>query len=243
MGTWAFAQRGVFVSIAVLAGAGAVEAADLVVINSNAPGIAKGAVIDDAKPISVPAGSRVSLVSATGAVVTINGPFDGPPSQRAGGGGGDGRLVASLATLLQGHASDQTQLGAHRGGGEEPDQPFQLNTSKSADFCVPAGTTVKLWRPAGRKEQIGRARIKSLETGGLQKEFTWAVGEMEVAWPAGVPVKDGGAYLISSSDMPQPARVIIHIMPPGVAPGPAQAAWMADNGCVDQALLALAAVQ
>lgn len=107
----------------MLAGAGAVEAADLVVINSNAPGIAKGAVIDDAKPISVPAGSRVSLVSATGAVVTINGPFDGPPSQRAGGGGGDGRLVASLATLLQGTPPTRPSSGRIAAEERSPTSP------------------------------------------------------------------------------------------------------------------------
>lgn len=243
MGVRAFVQRGLFVSVLVLAGIGGAKAADLVVIKSNVQALAKGAVIDDAKPISVGAGQSVSLVSSTGAVVTITGPFEGAPSQRAGGGGtGDGRLVASLATLLQGHGADSSQLGATRAGeAEVPDDPFHVNITRSSDHCVPAGTALKLWRPTAAKSE--RGKLKSLETGGLQKEFTWAAGEMLADWPAGVPLKDGAAYLITSADRATPARIIVHLIPATAGSGVAQAAWMAENGCNDQAMSVIAALR
>lgn len=242
MGVRAFVQRGLFVSAVVLAGIGVAEAADLVVIKSNVQGLAKGAVIDDAKPISVGAGQSVSLVSSSGAVVTITGPFEGAPSQRAGGGTGDGRLVASLATLLQGHGADSSQLGATRAGeAEVPDDPFHVNITRSSDHCVPAGAPLKLWRPTTAKTE--RGKLKSLEAGGMQKEFTWTAGEMLADWPAGVPLKDGAAYLITSSDRATPSRIIVHLIPASAGSGVAQAAWMAENGCNDQAISVIAALR
>lgn len=237
-----FFQRGTVASFAFFAGIGIAEAADLVVIKSNVQGIAKGTVLDDSKPISVPAGNSVSLVSGTGTVITIAGPFEGVPAQRGGAGGGDGRLVASLATLLQGHGADQTQLGATRAGDAEvPDDPFHVDISRSADHCLPAGSTAKLWRPTAAK--MGRGKLKSLESGGLQKEFSWNAGEMLADWPAGVPMQDGAAYLITSSDRPTPARIILHLIPASVGSGVQQAAWMAEKGCSDQAMSVIAALR
>src|SRR5437763_7050975 len=88
--------------------------ADAVVIAATAPGYATGQQLGDG-PIAVPDGASLVFLIATGQVVTVKGPYDGPPP--APKGDATGRL-GRLAKL---GGTDQTQIGGTRSLGSVDD--------------------------------------------------------------------------------------------------------------------------
>lgn len=67
---------GVLAVVAALGAGGAL--AETVVLSSTAPGVATGAVLDEANQITIPAGASVTLIDASGATRTVRGPYSGP---------------------------------------------------------------------------------------------------------------------------------------------------------------------
>src|SRR5690349_19931200 len=82
--------------------------AEAVVIAATAPGYATGQRLGDG-PIAVPDGASLVFLVETGQVVTVKGPYDGPPpAPKADAAGRLGRLARLGGT-------DQSQIGGTRG--------------------------------------------------------------------------------------------------------------------------------
>ena len=82
--------------------------AEAVVIAATAPGYATGQRLGDG-PIAVPDGASLVFLIETGQVVTVKGPYDGPPpAPKADAAGRLGRLAKLGGT-------DQSQIGGTRG--------------------------------------------------------------------------------------------------------------------------------
>ena len=88
--------------------------AEAVVIAATAPGYATGQRLGDG-PVAVPDGASLVFLLETGQVVTVKGPYDGPPP--APKGDGTGRL-GRLAKL---GGTDQSQIGGTRSLGNVED--------------------------------------------------------------------------------------------------------------------------
>ncbi len=71
-------------------------AGQLIVIDSTAPELVPGQVVDGSKVLGVAAGARVTLIAEDGQVTTLKGPFTGRPGAGPGVPGGSG-LIGSLS--------------------------------------------------------------------------------------------------------------------------------------------------
>src|SRR5689334_21078400 len=88
--------------------------AEAVVIAATAPGYATGQQLGDG-PIAVPDGASLVFLIETGQVVTVKGPYDGPPpAPKADAAGRLGRLARLGGT-------DQSQIGGTRSLGNPED--------------------------------------------------------------------------------------------------------------------------
>jgi hypothetical protein len=227
-------RKVVFGLAAMIAWALPAAAAELVVLDSTAPAIQKGSVVDSAAEISLPPGSKVTLMAATGEKVRLTGPFNGkiPASAKAG----DPKLVTAVARLLDPQAKDTTALGAFRGA-KAPTTPAHdaIDVARGGNFCVLQNTKVKLRRnaPAASPEWGKLTAIKE----GTEAEVSWPADVTMADWPAAVPVNDGGRYMLARSKA-QPVRVVLHVEPKGLQLA-GRLEWMQQRGCKDQALALL----
>lgn len=96
------------VAAAGFAARGMARGTEAVVVAATAPGFATGQRLGDA-PISVPDGASLVFLLPTGQMVTVKGPYDGPPPSPAAGARAGG--VGGLARL---GGTDSSQIGGTR---------------------------------------------------------------------------------------------------------------------------------
>ncbi len=92
---------------AILIGQGAF-AADVVVLESSAPGIAVGAVVNEAAPVTIPSGTSVTIIMPDGETRVVQGAYAGPLSAARG------RASDAASALTGARGGDTRVLGAVR---------------------------------------------------------------------------------------------------------------------------------
>ncbi len=216
-------------------------AGQLVVVDSTAAALLPGQVLDGSKPLSLNAGTQVTVISEDGKVSTFKGPFSGLPASGGGGGGGSGGgLLASLSKLV-GDQGGSGSLGVMRAvkAGEAPD-PWVIDVLRSGSHCVRAGVAPVLWRPGTRKG--AKLTLKPLPKG-KRTSIDWPAGMDGIDWPEGLALADGGRYLVKMSGRMTAAKMVIHIVPADLPSDAHRVAWMADKGCTGQARALLAGLR
>ncbi|QIE54059.1 hypothetical protein G5B40_00545 [Pikeienuella piscinae] len=83
-------------------------AADVVILDSSVGALGAGAVVDEAQPVSIPAGASVTMIMANGETRLVEGPYSGPLAAATGRSGG----AASALTASRG--GETRVLGAVR---------------------------------------------------------------------------------------------------------------------------------
>lgn len=90
-----------------------VLAEDLVVLRSSLASIRVGQIVDGGAVLALPAGGQVTLMTAQGKAVSLNGPYQGIPSPQVAG-NGDRNLLSALSGLASRGGVETSALGAYR---------------------------------------------------------------------------------------------------------------------------------
>ncbi len=216
-------------------------AGQLVVIDSSAPELKPGTIIDDSKSFELAAGTGVTLVSESGKVMILKGPFSGLPGGDSKSAGG-GSLTASLAKLVGGQSST-SKLGVMRSDkAEVPSDPWALNVERSGNHCARAGaaTAPDLWR--SKADKAVTLTLKMLPKG-ARASTDWPAGAERIGWPGEVALEDGGKYMARISGRSSAAKLVIHLVPADLPTDAHRAVWMAGKGCIGQARALLAGLR
>ena len=224
-------------------------AGQLIVIDSTAPELVPGQVVDGSKVLDIAAGARVILIAEDGQVTTLKGPFSGRPGAGPGVPGGSG-LIGSLSRLVGGPSAASGVLAVMRGSrGADPADAWTVNLVRSVHVCVRAGATPVLRRKKSRMAKI--LTVKAV-LGGAEKSVEWPAGSDRIGWPEGLALTDGGRYLARVSSRKSLAgmsgrttetTLVVHLAPGGLPSDAHRAAWMADVGCIGQARALLAGLR
>ncbi|MCB2100349.1 MAG: hypothetical protein KDE22_05730 [Rhodobacterales bacterium] len=219
--------------------------AQFVVIESAAPGIAPGLVVEPGQSLTVPAGASVTLIGQDGTPVTLTGPYQGAPEAPKGAAGGS-KLIATLSHLVGSAGSDATALGAMRAAIQtgNPPSPWAIDVDRSGAQCAMAGSAPKLWMSKAPAKAV-TLKIKAtggMGSGGGSANVSWAPGATTAAWPDRLALDDGADYLLRVSGGMNAAKVTIRLVPDGLPSDAHKAAWMADQGCESQARALLASL-
>ena len=224
-----------------------VQAGDWVVIHSTDPGYASGVVLDGTQRLTIPAEKSVTLVSSTGAVIRISGPYAGAPEAGAPESGTpesspeDERagVTSALSQLLTRAEAKTTRLAASRGpsSSEVAGRPdlWGIDLTRKGPQCVRTDREVVLWwraAPSGARITLSRRDDPT-----RRQDLRWPEGSAQVRWPPGLELEDA-AYWVQ----PLGEEVSLLLMPE-MESDAHRAAWMADQGCVDQALRVLDALR
>jgi len=220
--------------------AGPADAAEHVVLESNAVRYAAGSLLDAALPIVLERGEFVLLTTEDARFLRIAGPHNGPAE---GDAPNESALRRALALLV---AKERTQVGGVGGvrGGDEDEaaedsraEPWLVHAERNGDQCVLRGADVALWRERGD----GGAQWE-IATAGSDRAatFSFGAGERRAAWPAALTPQDNEIYLVRPAAAQRSVAIRLHVLEPSVAANSlAAAAWLAAKGCTAQARLLL----
>ena len=230
-------------AIALLAWSGTALAEDLIVIESNAPGLANGTVVADGNAIEVPAGAKVVLVGMSGKTVPLSGPYKGVPS--AGSGKSDSRLTAVVASLLQPRQEETGSVGAVRAIDWRKDHVktagdvMLLDAGQSGTQCAADAKQAALTRnPAAAADKV----VLMSADNGATETLSWPIGKPSLAWPAGVPLEDGNTYLVELPPQSAVTQFTVKLLNKPAANDVERAVQLSEAGCKAQALLMLSVV-
>lgn len=181
---------------AVLAVAGTAEAAQVVVIDARGSilkTIAIGSVIDDST-LDIPEHDQLTIMTASGDTIQVNGPHKGPVSAT---GGGDPGMLQKLSEVLQekqGAFGTTREIEFQATPGERKSDPWAIDADFSGTACVFAGRPAQLFLP--KSAGATSVTIKD-EKSGASAAISWPSDSVEAPWPAALPAVDGDSYTVS----------------------------------------------
>jgi hypothetical protein len=227
--------------LAVLFAAAVAGAGEVVVIESNAPGLSPGVVVDGSKPLELAPGTAVTLVTGDGRVKSIKGPFSGVPFAGEESAPGGSALIRSLSRLISGKSPKTGELGMMRGERlvGRPDA-WSIDVIRSGAHCVTDRLHALLWRPISVKAETLTIRRQPW---GERVSVDWPAGTNSLIWPKALPLEHGGQYLVKLSSRISGTKLVVYVVPANLPTDAHLAAWMADLGCKEQALALIAEMQ
>jgi hypothetical protein len=219
-----------FLAAMLVAMAGA-RAGELVVVASSAAELPAGTRLEERARLQLPAGTSVTILAESGRSWVIEGPFDGAAPEAEGERAGETSIVALLSDLLASDGYD-IEIGAVRGlaAAVTPPQRSWIDVTRSGTYCVAAEGGAVLWRPSAEQATVRLTRIDTASSAAVE----WPAGAPTQPWPEALPPAEA-AYLAVTERGSGPARLKLRLLPGAVGGGYEAIAWMAAQGCRDQA--------
>lgn len=209
----------------MLAAGAASAAANVLVVRSSGPSAksfpAGRSLPDDAR-IALRAGDTLVVLDARG-TRTFRGPGTFSPS------------VAPPRTTRTVAAPDgrRARIASVRSAGIVPASPttiWQVDVAQSGTMCLANSREVMLWRA----DSALPATLAIAGPDGAAGEVHWPAGASTAAWPADLPIADGGEYRLSVAGSPVPSRVRFRALDSEPADVPAVAEALIRHGCQEQ---------
>jgi hypothetical protein len=222
-------------SLALIAlGAGNSAATELVVVEAHGIRLTPGQPLDGAKPLSLMDGQQVTLLSASGQIVRLEGPSDARPDSQVRGGSTD--VSSAVTALLTERRARTSEVGVVRGENDvKLPEPWVVDVTHPGTSCVVAGRPVVLWR----SDDLAQTPVtiapadRSWTVSGM-----WPASADRLQMPANLPLRDQTSYIVNVGGKMAP--VTMRLIPGSVDNDVMRASWMAQIGCDNQANALLA---
>jgi len=230
---------------ALLSMCAAAQAAEQVVLESNSPAYPAGRTFESTAQIALAPEEFVVFATEDGRLLRVAGPYTGPAggtdeSTQREDEGSVRRIIAQIFGL---QPEETGALGGVRGpaasdtdGADTRTDPWLLHSARTGDQCIVSGRPVRFWREAAAAAlsadvlEIGGARVAVLQ---------WPAQVAVAEWPSAAPT-DGEIYLVRANDELRSAAIRLHALPAALEPQSlVTVAWLASQGCIDQARLLL----
>ena len=185
------AQSGSASLAAALLAGGAAQAANLIVVEARGIGLKPGTTVDSTKPLVLKQGQHVTLISDAGATLSIDGPYNQPPS--AGGGGKS--LGTTLAALTTEHNARTGEAGVTRGAAPNTlPEPWLFDVTRSGNVCLQENLQPVFWRPDAKT--VSSLTVMPVDRS-WKSQATWPTGLARITVTTDVPVHGGAAYVVN----------------------------------------------
>lgn len=211
----------------------------LVVMDASNVAFHAGDQIPANQQLKLDSGQSLSLIAADGRVITLKGPYAGPPAPQAATQASN--IGQMLLPLVQQAGSETATPGVIRDGAAAGPNfdAWVIDTSKSGDVCVHLGTDYDLWRADTTK-----AAALTLEpiNGGSPVQVNFDKNVSRVGVPESLTFQDGAQYKIVSPS--GTATITVHTVPEGIQPkSKITAAWFLQKNCKVQGTALLKSLQ
>jgi hypothetical protein len=219
--------------------AGTALAAEFVVGSASPGTYAEGTIIDGGATVSIPPGASVTLIGDTGAVLKLDGPYNGklPKQQDSGGSGG---VVRAIARLIDTSPPEANALLTMRSVAAASPSLWTVDLNQPGTYCVPPSVQPTLTR----EDDSGPLGVVLQEAAtGTVSTLDFAAWVKSARWPSTVPLSSGGMYRVEASGDRAPHEFRLFIIPADLPTEAHRIAWMADQGCTKQARQLLAKIK
>lgn len=218
----------VTLALAAVLAAGAASAANLIVVEARGIGLKPGATVDSTKPLTLKQGQHVTLIDDKGATLSIDGPYDQPPSA-----GGTGRSLGTTLAALGTEKNARTgEAGITRGRvavAALPD-PWLFDVTHSGNVCLKENTQPVFWRPDSKTRV---ALVVMPVDRSWKSQADWPAGLDRISVTTDVPMHGGAAYVVNYGGTEY--ALAVNTVPADLANDSMRAAWMLQKGCDAQA--------
>lgn len=185
---------------ACLLAAASAAAADILVVRSIGPSSASyppGKRLPDNARLTLKAADQLMLLDGKGTRM-----LRGPGTFTAGAAP---QQVASAQPVLQRRA----RIGAVRGvegGPLRPPSLWHADIAQDETFCLADPPALTLWR---RDTNAALPLTVTRESDGATRRVVFEAGASTAAWPADLPLADGGRYRLTRPDVAQPTLLAL----------------------------------
>ena len=146
----------ILVSFVAFSVAGSVAAsADLIVLQSSAPGLKSGSSLSDSANINIPSGKSAVFVLPSGATKTVSGPYSGKASDFTKGQSTNAALLDAVKKYVSTGGADTSGVGAMRSAGPSRSRKrggfswTEVPINANGDYCLAKGERLMLARSPG----------------------------------------------------------------------------------------------
>ncbi|TAN46728.1 MAG: hypothetical protein EPN26_14810 [Rhodospirillales bacterium] len=219
-------------------------AEELIVVSfkGKIPGLKDGLVLLPGDTVNLPAASSVRLLSASGKVVSIEGPYSGSVAaaeeNKAAPGSQPG--VARLAKFLTERQMTSQALGTMRSASDKPSQkqpkdPWQIVFGENGAQCARL-PKVEIWRRDNRAKDTLTLRSRD----GITAKFLWPAGENSIEMTREFTL-DGET--VEASMGKKKHSIAVHLLPMELDNPFEIANWLIEKDCTRQAEIYLSQIQ
>ena len=205
-------------------------AGQLIVVEARGISLAAGSSVDDSKPLDLKQGQHVTLISQSGVTISLDGPYNKPPSAAISGGTSLSNRVGS-GFITEANARTG-EVGTTRGTApaRKLPSPWVIDASHAGTACLREGETPVFWRdPAS-----STASLTVMPDDRSWKVLTeWPAGLSQLAVKTNIPMHAGATYFVSLDG--NETAIAVNTVPSALSSDQQRAAWMADKGCEAQA--------
>ena len=214
-------------------------ATDAVVLSFKGEGeIKPGTVLSETDKITLPEGSQLVIITASGMKIEVKGPFTGSVAERIGvgasaaGAGSKVNLVSAFSKLFNSSAFSTKAMGAFRSLGQPAlADAWAFDVTEGGTVCFQNSADLKMWRSKPENDDV-----VSVKGGDVSVQFEMPKDKALVDWPTDVPTKDSSAYDVRVENG-KTVLVTLKAVPADLPTRMHTAAWMSENGCERQATL------
>ncbi len=230
--------------IALSPAAAAAENLVIIAATDAGDGLQPGAMVATGTPLKLPAGTRLTLLSQSGAVVHLDGPFTGPVQLNDGNASGKPKPWSATLSAITDAVSKKVDRTNVVGSSRDVDTPtgdphsdaWLLAVDSSGHRCLRPGGA-DLWR----READGQVKMDLRSKTARETGLVWPAGESRMKLPQKF-VADGTLVVMKIDT--QPRRFNIHVLPEAIADTQWGGVlnWMIASDCTRQAALLIDAL-
>ncbi len=216
-------------------------ASGYVIISSTTDKLNRGTVIGESQSILLKADQTLKLLSLSGKVIELVGPYHGPIE--SDGGVSDDGLLESLSKVVKSASSTDLTLAVFRNKSlaEEPIRGdiWGVEIGKSGNFCVPSESPVILWWPDPVQ---GVAVTITDVTNSKSFVLQWSSRRKESFWPKTAAVLEASPYTSKIELSNKSREFTLSRIPGDLRNDIERIVWMAKQHCETQAIRLLGKV-
>ncbi len=200
-----------------------------IVMDSVGLPVKPGQEIDLTRPLTLRSGEKLSLIGYNGFIMNFVGPTTVTAAQVANPYGG--KFFDPLRSLVEKLEKSGT-LRSASAGGRALENPWHIDVTRPGSRCVIDRAPVTVWRDSATQAQtlvIGPAGASWAAT------VEWPRDSDLMALGSDVRFDNGERVLAELEGVAN--ELTIHVIPRSVVSPAAQAAWMIEKGCEEQAVV------
>ncbi len=221
--------------LSVTIGGSAYASSGFVVIWSTGETLARGKIVSPSQTFSLQAGQSLKLLSSTGQIVELTGPFNG--DIESGNLAGDSDLLEPLSSFLKSADDADLALAVFRdlsfADNSVRGDLWGVEVGRPGNFCIRSDLPVVLWWPDAVK---GTSVALADTVNSNAARVNWENRNKQNPWPENLPIFEDHVYTSNIDISSHVHEFTVSRVPDELSSDVERVVWLSEHACRKQAL-------